>query len=102
MNLLIKASEAQGVSGKTLQCRQWKPLHVERDLGVVQKIERVDLRRNTESPRAGDVRDSQADTTAAVRELGHNPEYTFEDGLRLTLQWYRADLEKKGTLQLTR
>ncbi len=38
----------------------------------------------------GDVRDSQADTTAAVRELGHAPRFTFEQGLRLTLEWYRA------------
>ena len=32
---------------------------------------------------------SQADTTAAVRELGHAPQYSFEEGMRLTLEWYR-------------
>jgi nucleoside-diphosphate-sugar epimerase len=47
-------------------------------------------------PRAGDVRHSQADTTAAVRELGHKPSFTFEQGLRLTLDWYRADLTRKA------
>jgi nucleoside-diphosphate-sugar epimerase len=46
-------------------------------------------------PRAGDVHDSQADISAAVRELGHKPEFTFEEGLRLTLEWYRADFERK-------
>ena len=40
-------------------------------------------------PRAGDVRDSQADTTLAVRDLGHAPRYSFEEGMRLTLDWYR-------------
>ena len=40
-------------------------------------------------PRAGDVRHSQADTTAAVRDLNHQPRYSIEEGLRLTLDWYR-------------
>ncbi|MGA8029801.1 MAG: LPS biosynthesis protein WbpP, partial [Bryobacteraceae bacterium] len=47
-------------------------------------------------PRNGDVRHSQADITAAVRELGHNPRFTFEEGLRLTLDWYRANLYAKA------
>jgi UDP-glucose 4-epimerase len=43
--------------------------------------------------RAGDVRDSQADTTAAVRDLGHEPEFTLEEGLRRTFAWYEADAQ---------
>ena len=39
--------------------------------------------------RAGDVRDSQADTTAAERDLGYEPAVDFEEGLRRTLAWYR-------------
>jgi len=41
--------------------------------------------------RAGDVRDSQADTEAARRDLGHDPQFTFEQGLRATLEWYRKE-----------
>jgi nucleoside-diphosphate-sugar epimerase len=44
--------------------------------------------------RAGDVRDSQADTTAAVRDLGHEPRFTLEEGLRRTFDWYRKDAGK--------
>lgn len=40
--------------------------------------------------REGDVLHSQADTTAASRDLGHDPQYTLEQGLRRTLAWYRA------------
>jgi UDP-glucose 4-epimerase len=40
--------------------------------------------------RAGDVRDSQADTTAAVHDLGHAPRFSFEEGMRRTLEWYRG------------
>lgn len=57
---------------------------------LLQKIEGVRLPANYGPPREGDVRDSQADTTAAVRDLGHAPKFTLEEGLRRTLEWYRA------------
>jgi nucleoside-diphosphate-sugar epimerase len=56
----------------------------------LQAIEGVTLPAKYGQPRAGDVRDSQADTTAAVRDLGHDPQYTLEQGLRRTLAWYRS------------
>ena len=56
---------------------------------LLQKIEGADLPPVYGPPRAGDVRDSQADVTAAVRDLGHAPRFTFEQGLRETLAWYR-------------
>jgi UDP-glucose 4-epimerase len=42
--------------------------------------------------RAGDVKHSQADTTIARRDLGHNPQFSFDEGLRRTLEWYRHSL----------
>jgi nucleoside-diphosphate-sugar epimerase len=41
------------------------------------------------SPRAGDVRDSQADIARARELLGYEPSVSLEDGLRLTLAWYQ-------------
>jgi UDP-N-acetylglucosamine/UDP-N-acetyl-alpha-D-glucosaminouronate 4-epimerase len=41
-------------------------------------------------PRAGDVRDSQADISKARRVLGYEPSVTFEDGLQKTVAWYRS------------
>jgi nucleoside-diphosphate-sugar epimerase len=41
-------------------------------------------------PRAGDVRDSQADIAKAKRLLGYEPIVTFQDGLDRTVAWYRA------------
>jgi nucleoside-diphosphate-sugar epimerase len=41
-------------------------------------------------PRAGDVRDSQADITRARTILGYSPVVSFEDGLRRTVDWYRT------------
>jgi nucleoside-diphosphate-sugar epimerase len=41
-------------------------------------------------PRAGDVKDSQADITKARRVLGYQPSVSFEDGLARTVEWYRT------------
>jgi len=58
---------------------------------LTQKLAGVKIPAKYGPPRAGDVRDSQADTTLAVRDLGHAPRFSFEDGLKRTLEWYRAN-----------
>lgn len=45
------------------------------------------------APRAGDVRDSQADITRARAILGYEPSVSFADGLRRTLEWYMSERE---------
>lgn len=95
VSLLLKASEAQSVSGKVFNAGNGNRYTLNQTWQLLQKIEGVELPANYGPPRSGDVRDSQADTTAAVRELGHAPQFTFEQGLRLTLDWYRADLARK-------
>jgi nucleoside-diphosphate-sugar epimerase len=41
-------------------------------------------------PRTGDVRDSQADIAKARTLLGYEPTVDLEEGLRRTLDWFRA------------
>jgi UDP-glucose 4-epimerase len=41
--------------------------------------------------REGDVRDSLADISAAAVALGYTPQTDFEEGLRLTVAWYRDE-----------
>jgi len=43
-------------------------------------------------PRAGEIRDSQADITAATEILGYRPSSTFSDGLRATVEWFAERL----------
>ena len=49
----------------------------------------VEIQPIYESSRPGDVRDSLADCTKAKERLGYQPSVNFEDGLRLTVEWYR-------------
>jgi len=46
-----------------------------------------------DKPRAGDVKDSQADINKAARLLGYKPLVTFEQGLKNTVDWYRTTVE---------
>ncbi len=64
-------------------------------LALVNQLNRLlgsDFRPLTASPRAGDVRHSQADITRARQDLGYEPTVSFADGLRLTLEAHQASL----------
>ena len=42
--------------------------------------------------RAGDIKHSNADISKARKLLGYDPEYSFESGIKLAIEWYRANL----------
>lgn len=90
--LNLKAARAPGVSGNVYNAGNGGRITLNEAWALVQKLEGVDLPAKYGAERAGDVRDSQADTALAVRDLGHAPRYSFEEGMRLTLEWYRKDL----------
>ena len=90
VGLLMKAAEVSGISGRVFNAGNGGRITLNETWKQLQKIEGVNIPAKYGPPRSGDVRDSQADTVAAVRELGHAPRFTFEQGLRLTLEWYRA------------
>ena len=43
--------------------------------------------------RAGDIKHSNADISKAKRLLGYNPDYSFADGIKLAIDWYKEDLK---------
>ncbi len=86
--LVIKASRAPGVSGKVYNAGNGNRYSLKSIWQMLQEIEGVQIPPKFGPPRAGDVRDSQADTTAANRDLGHAPQFTIQEGLRRTLAWY--------------
>ncbi len=92
VGLLIKASRAANVSGKVYNAGNGNRYTLNLVWDVLQKIAGVKIAARYGPPRIGDVRDSQADTTAAIRDLKHKPLYSLEDGLGKTLEWYRRDM----------
>ncbi len=97
VELMLKAADAAGVSGKVFNAGNGNRYTLNQTWQLLQKLEGVDLPAMHGPRRPGDVRHSQADTTAAIRELGHNPRFSFEEGLRRTLEWYRAHTTREET-----
>jgi len=87
--LCWKASQAAGVGGKTYNAGNGGRYTLNYTWELLQKTEGVSIPAKFGPPRVGDVRHSMADTAAAVRDLGHAPRFSFEEGLRRTLAWYR-------------
>jgi nucleoside-diphosphate-sugar epimerase len=89
LNLLAAQAPAH-VSGRMYNGGNGGRITLNQAWEMLQKIEGVSLPATYGPPRAGDVRDSQADTTAVMRDLGYTPKFSFEEGLRRTLEWYRT------------
>jgi UDP-glucose 4-epimerase len=89
VELVLKSATAPGVAGKMFNAGNGGRFSLNEIWRVLQRIEGVSIPANYGPLRAGDVRDSQADTTAAVKYLGHSPRFSLEEGLRRTLEWYR-------------
>jgi len=87
--LNLKAVRAPRVSGKIYNGGNGGRITLNQSWALLQKLEGVEIPALRGPERAGDVRDSQADITASVRDLGHAPRYSFEEGMKLTLEWYR-------------
>ena len=43
--------------------------------------------------RKGDIKHSNADISDAIESLGYEPSYSFDDGIKLTIDWYRENLK---------
>ena len=95
--LCLKASRANGVAGKVYNAGNGNRYTLNHIWSLLQEFEGVRIDPVYGPPRAGDVRDSQADTTAAVRDLGHAPRFGLEEGLRRTLEWYRTQFRGQAT-----
>lgn len=52
----------------------------------------VDIEPNFGPDRKGDIKHSNADISKARKLLGYDPDYSFEDGIQLAIDWYKANL----------
>jgi nucleoside-diphosphate-sugar epimerase len=88
--LNLKAARAKNVSGKMYNAGNGGRITLNQAWMLLQKIEGMEVAPVYGPPRAGDVHDSQADTFLAARDLGHAPRFSFDEGMRRTLEWYRS------------
>jgi nucleoside-diphosphate-sugar epimerase len=91
----LRACEASGASGKSFNGGTGARITLNEVLKLLEKITGKKIQAKYEPPRAGDIRDSQADISLARNVLGYEPRVLFEEGLKRTWEWYRSAYGKK-------
>ena len=87
----IKAMNAVKGIGETLNVANGDRITLNELLSVLKEITgKRDVQADHQAPRKGDVRDSQADNTRAVEWLGYTQKVGLEEGLRRTIDWWKA------------
>jgi len=91
VNANLRAAEAREASGKIFNIASGHSVSINQVLETLKKLTgRMNVNADYAAPRAGDVRDSLADLNAAKSVLGYTPAVGLEEGLRLTLDWWKA------------
>jgi nucleoside-diphosphate-sugar epimerase len=96
-DLVLKSMHASDVSGKTFNAGNGNRYTLNDVWSTLKRITGSRLDPTYGPPRVGDVRHSQADTTDAVRYLGHAPRFSLEEGLRRTFDWYSKDAVERAS-----
>lgn len=86
----LRAADAADAAGKVINIGNGESISVNEVLATLQKLTGRHEPAEYAAPRAGDVRDSMADLTLARSTLGYKPLVGLEDGLRLTLDWWKT------------
>ena len=90
----LRACEASGASGKAFNGGTGARITLNQVVKLLEKIIGKKLQVKYDPPRAGDIRDSQADISLAKNVLGYTPQVMFEEGLGRTWEWYKSAYSK--------
>jgi UDP-glucose 4-epimerase len=93
---LRRAGVAPGVSGNVFNVGTGRSVTVRELVAALNALLGSALEPKFVAPRAGDVHFSQADIARARRDLGYDPQVSFEAGLARTLAWYRGERWEGG------
>ena len=89
---VLRACHAPGASGGIINVATGGRISLKQLFETVKRKVGSQLEPIYSEPRAGDVRDSQADIGKAERLLGYTPSVSFDDGLGRTVAWYRESM----------
>jgi nucleoside-diphosphate-sugar epimerase len=95
VNETLRACEAKGASGMVFNGGTGARITLNQVLKLLEKVTGKKIQAKYDPPRAGDIRDSQADVSLALKVLGYEPRVHFEEGLQRTWEWYKDVYGKK-------
>ena len=56
------------------------------------KVLKIDIHPIYGPERPGDIKHSNADISMAKKDFGYDPQYSFTDGIKLAIEWYKDNL----------
>ena len=83
-NILAAKSDAEGV----YNIANGNRISINELANMIMKPMEKNLKPVHDAPREGDVKHSLADISEAKKNLGYEPEYSLEEGLRRTVEWF--------------
>jgi UDP-glucose 4-epimerase len=83
---LTRAAEASGVSGNVYNVGTGRSINLLELVAELNRILGTKLDPTFGPPRVGDVKFSQADISRTRRDLGYDPQVSFEEGLKRTVE----------------
>lgn len=83
---LTRAAEASGVSGNVYNVGTGRSINLLELVAALNRILGTKLDPTFGPPRVGDVKFSQADISRTRRDLGYDPQVSFEEGLKRTVE----------------
>jgi len=86
---VLRACEAPKANGEVINVATAGRISLNDLVRVMNRIIGSSVQPIYREPRAGDVRDSQADISKAKALLGYTPTVSLEEGLKLTLDWFQ-------------
>lgn len=92
-NLLACIAPAQDVAGQVFNIGSGARISVNHVYRTLQKLLDFSSPPIYEPARAGEIKHSYADISLARTKLGYVPHASFEEGMRRTLEWFRASME---------
>ncbi len=89
-NLL--AARAKRTQGEVVNIACGQAVTVNEIIDMINNLLGKSVKPTYTPPRPGDVKHSLADITAAKNLIDYQPKVSFNDGLRLAIDWYKANL----------
>lgn len=87
-NLLAAESD---VTGEAFNVARGERITINELVEALNAVLGTDIEPRYDEPRPGDIRHSGADVSKAGTHLGFEPQVSFEEGLRRTVDYYRAE-----------
>ena len=88
-NLLACKAPAADIAGKVFNCATGKRADLNETFQILKKLTGYKGEAKYGPERSGDIKHSLADLSRAEKYLGYKPQVEFEEGLRLTVEWYK-------------